>query len=146
MHDDTTFAVAVQLYPRFVTHFSATKSEIGLSVFMMELCELKDTSAAYNFYGGRGVIHTHLLALMVNRAVEEWNEALKKLAGEPVSLFLVPAFYLVSLLHASDIVLTVGHHHSVLYFSSALLSPCLAPYLLLLFSSVHVQMQSTKLL
>ena len=103
MHNDTKFSVAVQLYPHIVTHFFATKSEIWLSVFMMELYGLKDTSAAYRFSGGRRAIHTHLLTLIEDRAVEEWNEALKKLAGEPVSLFIVPTFYLVSILHASDI-------------------------------------------
>ena len=88
MHDDAKFAVAVQLYPHVVTHFFASKSEIWLSVFMMELYGLKDASAAYEFSGGRGAIHTHLLALMENHAVDEWNDALKNLAGESVSSFL----------------------------------------------------------
>jgi hypothetical protein len=54
---------------------------------MMELYGLKDASAAYEFSGGRGAIHTHLLALMENHAVDEWNDALKNLAGESVSPF-----------------------------------------------------------
>ena len=86
IHDDTKFAVAVQLHPHVVTHVFATKSKSWLSVFIMELYGLKDISAAYGFSGGRGEIHTHLLALMKNRVMEDWTEALKRRGGEAAAV------------------------------------------------------------
>jgi hypothetical protein len=59
---------------------------------MTELYGVKDASAAYEFSGGRGAIHTHMLALMENRAVEDWNDALKKLAGEHAPAIIDPSF------------------------------------------------------
>ena len=143
MQDDTKFAVAVQLYPHVVTHYFATKTEIWLSLFTTELYGVKDASAAYEFSGGRGAIHTHLLALMENRAVEDWNDALKKLAGEHAPVIIYPSFFLSA--HSMPLTLFTCWRPPLFLFIY-LVFLCLTQCLPFLLASVHGQTQSIKLL
>ena len=82
MVDDAKFALAVQSYPQVVTHFFAAKTELWLTLVMNPLFGVTEVGGAYENAGGRGAIHTHLLALSRHPAMKRVSEAVTLLAGQ----------------------------------------------------------------
>ena len=82
MVDDAKFALAVQIYPQVVTHFFAAKTEMWLTLVMKPLFGVTEVGRAYENAGGRGAIHTHLLALSHHPAMKRVSEAVTLLAGQ----------------------------------------------------------------